>query len=63
MKKVDISTMTREEVLNNIRDELHCKIENLLATDERFLNVVMEIHFFEEEPKNAKRVSIYDYLS
>jgi hypothetical protein len=62
MKKVDISKLTKLEVLERIRAELHIRVENLLEADERFSNVVMEIEFFEEEPKNIKRVSIYDYL-
>jgi hypothetical protein len=62
MKKPDISKLTKLEVLERIRAELHLRVENLLEADERFLNVVMEIHFFEEEPTNTKRVSIYDYI-
>ena len=59
MKKIDISKL---EVLERIRAELHIRVENLLESDERFSNVVMEIEFFEEEPKNIDSVSIYDNL-
>ncbi len=62
MKKIDISMLTKQEALERIRAELHIRVENLLEADERFKNVIMEIEFFEEEPKNTKRVSIYDYL-